>query len=45
MAVELESSLQDIAAWDKKWLVNFNTRNSTYFVNGSNNTGATDLKC
>ena len=31
MTVELESSLKNIAAWDKKWLVNFSARKRNLF--------------
>ena len=45
MASELESDLQDIKDWGKKWLLDFNARKTqlTSF-DWSNNNGSIDVK-
>ena len=45
MASELESHLQDILDWGKKWLVNFNAgKTQLVSFDRSDNTGAIDVK-
>ena len=45
LASELESDLQDIVDWGKKWLVGFNAEKSQLVsFDQSNNTGAIDMK-
>ena len=45
LASELESDLQDIVDWGKKWLVGFNAGKSQLVsFDQSNNTGAIDMK-
>ena len=45
LASELESDLQDIVDWGRKWLVNFNTgKTRLVSFDQSNNTGAIDVK-
>ena len=45
MASELESDLQDIMDWGRKWLVDFNVgKTQLVSFDRSNNTGATDVQ-
>ena len=45
LAAELESDIQDIVEWGKKWLVDFNTgKTQIVSFHPSNNTVATDMK-
>ena len=45
LASELESDLQDIVEWDKKWLVDFSAgKTQLVSFDRSNNTGAIDVK-
>ena len=45
LASELESDLQDIVDWGRKWLVNFNAgKTQLVSFDQSNNTGAIDVK-
>ena len=45
MASELESDLQDIADWPRKWLVDFNAgKTQLISFDRSNNTGTIDVK-
>ena len=45
LASELEFDLRETVGWGRKWLVDFNARNTQLVsFNGSNNTGAIDVK-
>ena len=45
LASELESDLQDIVYWEKKWLVDINARETQLVsFDWPNNTGAIDVK-
>ena len=45
MAAELESDLQDIVNWSRKWMVDFNPgKTQLISFEQSNNTGAIDMR-
>ena len=45
LASELESDLQDIVDWGRKWLLDFNAgKTQLVLFNQSNNTGAINVK-
>ena len=45
LASELESDLQDIVDWGRKWLLDFNAgKTQLVLFNQSNNTGAINMK-
>ena len=45
MAARLESDIQDLVDWSRKWLVDFNARRTQFILfDQSNITGAIDVK-